>query len=166
MSLLLNLWSISTTRLKYLGVVGVKPLPVLPLPFSPNKPRGLRLDPPVLHWDQCLSTLIHRDGWESTFSFSPCHIFFLQCLSSDNKSGLNHKLCVEIKTTSSHLLIELVLPLNPTYFSQSTHSRNISQTQAFLFLFFIRKTLFANLISSLYYSFQPFIFFTLHRQLL
>ena len=41
--------------LKYLRVVGVNPLPALPLPFSLNKPRGLRLDPLVLHQDQCLS---------------------------------------------------------------------------------------------------------------
>ena len=54
-SLLLDLWGINTTWLKHLAVVGVNPLPALPLPFSLNKPRGLWLDPLVLHQDQCLS---------------------------------------------------------------------------------------------------------------
>ena len=135
-SLLLDLWGISTTRLKYLRVVGVNPLPALPLPFSLNNPWGLQCDPLVLHQDQCLSTRIHRNGWESTFSFSPSHIFFTVCLSSENTNGLKTTQIVPWRlTTSSHLLIELVLPLNPTYLSQSTHSKNFSQTQAFPFLF-------------------------------
>ena len=46
-------------------------------------------------------------------------------LSSENKNGLNQRQAVSWRlTTSSHLLIELVLPLNPTSLSQSTHSRN------------------------------------------
>ena len=100
----------------------------------------LRLDDPV--------AMLRPHIRESTFSFSPCHIFFPMCLSSENTNGLNQTQTMSWRlTTSSHLLIDPVLPLNPTYLSQSTHSRNFSQTQAFLFLFFIRKTLFANLFS-------------------
>ena len=52
-----------------------------------------------------------------------------------------------------------MLPLNPTYLSQSTHSRNSLRLKHSLFFIFFIKTLLANLFLSLYCSFQPFISF-------